>query len=76
VFASKVRLHSKKPILVLEEFEELITEVKCDSAGIDLTFSNGESCAAAMAAWGSLGNASVVTSHEGCNLQDERAIFE
>jgi len=75
-FASTVRLSADRPILVLEEFEHSIKNLRCNPSGIDIAFASGSACAAAMAAWEKVGDAIVVTSHEGCNEDGERAIFE
>jgi hypothetical protein len=76
VFASTVKLHSKNPILFLEEFEDLIMRVQCSHSSIDLTFSSGSACATAIAAWGHIQEAIVVTSHDECNGDGERAVYE
>ncbi|KAF2423085.1 hypothetical protein EJ08DRAFT_682444 [Tothia fuscella] len=75
-FVSTVWVDAGKPVLVVEEFEHLFKDIRCGPSSIDLDFSSGNDCAAAMAAWGTIRNATVITSHEGCNLEDERAVLD
>jgi hypothetical protein len=75
-FSSTVKLDSKEPILVLEEFDHLFTVVQCRQSRIDLTFSSEETKKAAVVAWGRAGKGKVVTAHRGCNKPEERAVFE
>jgi hypothetical protein len=75
VFASTVKFHSNKPILLLEEFEDYFTNVQCVQNGIDLSFSSGDAVLAAMTAWEESGEAIVVSSHHGCNENGERVVY-
>src|ERR1700761_3463572 len=71
-FSSTVKLDSNEPILVLEEFDHLFTNVQCSQSSIDLTFSSKETKRAAVIAWGRAGKGKVITSHHGCNKPEER----
>jgi hypothetical protein len=68
-------MHSDKPILSLEEFEDSFVDVQCVLDGIEVTFSSSVAFSTAMASWGELREATVVTSHAGCNENGERAIY-
>jgi hypothetical protein len=75
VFVSTIRMHSDKPILFLEEFEDSFADIQCSLDGIDLTFPSSLAFSAAMATWEELREAIVISSHKGCNEEGSRAAY-
>ncbi|UPX09699.1 uncharacterized protein EKO05_0000383 [Ascochyta rabiei] len=77
-FASSVKIGSKKPILNLEEIEHHLQDVQCGDQRMRLHFVDASSARDARAAChgghGGLGGL-IITSHEGCNKDGERAVY-
>ncbi|KAL1609571.1 hypothetical protein SLS59_001077 [Nothophoma quercina] len=78
-FASSVRVGSKKPILSLEEIEHHLQDVRCGDGRMVLHFVNAEAARDARAAChgghGGMGGL-IITSHESCNKEGERAVYK
>jgi hypothetical protein len=74
-YIAQVHVKSTQPILVVEEFEHLLHNVYCSDASVTLTFVSGLDWDTTTAALDELVLGHLVTSHEGCNLEDERATF-
>ncbi|KAJ4347784.1 hypothetical protein N0V95_005131, partial [Ascochyta clinopodiicola] len=77
-FASSVKVGSKKPILNLEEIEHHLQDVQCGDQRMKLHFVDVSSArdarAASLGGHGGLGGL-VITSHESCNKDGERAVY-
>ncbi|KAF9696639.1 hypothetical protein EKO04_005347 [Ascochyta lentis] len=77
-FASSVKVGSKKPILNLEEIEHHLQDVQCGDDRMKLHFVDASSARDARAAChgghGGLGGL-IITSHESCNRDGERAVY-
>jgi hypothetical protein len=76
VFASSVRAQSDRPILAVEDIEHLIDNIECSTSLINIVFKTAAAHTSAFEACSHPGGAYVVTSHTGCNDDDERAVFE
>lgn len=64
------------PIVSVEAFDDLLSSLQCDTtenfdAGIRMSFISKEAVAAASETWDSYHRFHLVTSHVGCNLEDE-----
>lgn len=71
-FASQVKVSSQKPVLTLEEVEHHLQDVECGDGTIKLHFVDTSSARDAKSATeGGL----IITSHESCNKDGERAVF-
>ncbi|KAF9733418.1 hypothetical protein PMIN01_09101 [Paraphaeosphaeria minitans] len=75
IFASNLKVASKKPILNLEDIEHHLEDVKCVDGKITLKFADTSSAIdARLACHGSEGGI-IVTSHLGCNPAGERSVY-
>lgn len=76
-YVSELRLkaHDGQPLVLLEEFEDLLSKVACDDSGIALHFHDGADAEFAMGSWGRMGGSFVaISSHAsgGCNSAIDR----
>ncbi|KAJ6600359.1 hypothetical protein DFH09DRAFT_1302843 [Mycena vulgaris] len=73
--------HPKTPILLLENIEFLVETVAChtssetDDSVVEITFNSEDAYAATLAAWSSLSEFMLVTSHPSCNPSDQRGAW-
>ncbi|KAJ7190746.1 hypothetical protein GGX14DRAFT_482495 [Mycena pura] len=73
--------HQDLPILLLEDIEFLVEAVWChysaeeDVSVIEITFASEDAYDATLAAWSSLPQFMLVTSHRGCNPHDQRGAW-
>jgi hypothetical protein len=78
-FASSVKVRSKKPILNLEDIEHHLQDVQCENGRMQLQFTSPSSAqdarAACLGGHGGTGGL-VITSHESCNRDGERAVYK
>jgi hypothetical protein len=75
IFASQLKVAAKKPILSLEEIEHHLTDVHCDNGKMRLGFVDTESAVDAGAACHGTNGGLIITSHESCNKEGERAVY-
>jgi hypothetical protein len=75
IFASQVKVASKKPILSLEDIEHHLEDVQCINGKISLKFADASSAADAQLACHGPEGGLIVTSHVGCNNPGERAVY-
>ncbi|KAF1963739.1 hypothetical protein CC80DRAFT_498862 [Byssothecium circinans] len=75
VFASQVKVASKKPILNLEEIEHHLSDVKCSDGKMKLSFRDAWTARDAKAAAHSKKGGLIISSHEGCNPEGERTVY-
>jgi hypothetical protein len=75
IFASQLKVTAKKPIVVLEEIEHHLTGVHCESGMMKLGFVDTESAIDAGAASRGTNGGLIITSHESCNEEGERAVY-
>ncbi|OAL51833.1 hypothetical protein IQ07DRAFT_506253 [Pyrenochaeta sp. DS3sAY3a] len=75
-FASQIRVGSQKPILTLEEIEHHLEDVKCDDGVVTLHFVDTSSTRDARAACHGDTGGLIITSHESCNVDGERAVYQ
>lgn len=73
VFASKLKVGSDTPILNLEEIEHHIGSLDCGEGTMKLRFVDAVSARDATAA---CHDGLIITSHEGCNVEGERAVYK
>lgn len=73
---SSVQINSHAPILVLEDIEQLLRNVKCTESTIELHFDSPADAEAAKHACHHENGAYTVTSHVTCNEEGERSVFE
>lgn len=64
---SQLQLQANKPILFLENYDHLLTDVECYESTMTITFRNGDAYNKAHTACGSLINGLVVSSHFTCS---------
>ncbi|KAJ7453774.1 hypothetical protein FB451DRAFT_1280774 [Mycena latifolia] len=73
--------HPNLPILLLENIEFLVDTVACyassetDDSVVQITFNSEDAYAATLAAWSSLSQFMLVTSHPSCNPSDQRGAW-
>ncbi|KAJ6547774.1 hypothetical protein DFH09DRAFT_634298 [Mycena vulgaris] len=73
--------HPNTPILLLENIEFLVETVVChtssetDDSVVEITFNSEDAYAATLAAWSSLSEFMLVTSHPSCNPSDQRGAW-
>ncbi|KAJ7848495.1 hypothetical protein B0H14DRAFT_3138277 [Mycena olivaceomarginata] len=71
--------HRNVPILLLEDIEFLVDSVVChaeaDGSVVEVAFNSEDAYAATFAAWSSLSQFMLVTSHPSCNPSDERGAW-
>ncbi|KAJ7686125.1 hypothetical protein B0H17DRAFT_1204507 [Mycena rosella] len=73
--------HPNVPILLLESIEFLVETVVChtfsetDDSVVEITFNSEDAYAATLAAWSSLSQFMLLTSHPTCNPSDQRGAW-
>ncbi|KAJ7145569.1 hypothetical protein C8R44DRAFT_896671 [Mycena epipterygia] len=71
--------HPNVPILLLEDIEFLVDSVVChaetDGSVVEVAFNSEDAYTATYAAWSSLSQFMLVTSHPSCNPSDERGAW-
>ncbi|KAL2002795.1 hypothetical protein VTN02DRAFT_5897 [Thermoascus thermophilus] len=75
VFTATLAVKSHSPILVLEELENALENVLCSESQISLVFDSIENVYAIRKEIGTSSSFVVVTSHNGCNSEGERATY-
>ncbi|KAF1931913.1 uncharacterized protein M421DRAFT_406264 [Didymella exigua CBS 183.55] len=79
IFASTVKVASRRPILYLEEIEHFLRDVQCQDGRMMLHFVDAGSAQDARAAChgghGGTGGL-IITSHQSCNRDGERAVYK
>ncbi|CAO2653945.1 Nn.00g106780.m01.CDS01 [Neocucurbitaria sp. VM-36] len=75
LFASQVKVNSQKPILTLEEVEHHLQDVECGDATMKLHFVDTSSARDARFACHDTVGGLIITSHETCNQDGERAVY-
>ena len=73
VFASQVKVGSQAPILNLEEMEHFLKDLECGPGSMKLHFVDKVTARDALHA---CKDGMVITSHEGCNPEGERAVYK
>ncbi|KAF2648810.1 hypothetical protein K491DRAFT_612001 [Lophiostoma macrostomum CBS 122681] len=71
-FSSRLKLSSKTPVLNLEEIEHHLVDVQCSDGAMKLHFVDSSSARDATHA---CSNGAIITSHQGCNAEGERAVY-
>jgi hypothetical protein len=74
-FAAQVKVGSKMPILNLEEVEHHLEDVRCDEGKIEMSFVDKVAARDAYYACHEKSGGLVVTSHDSCNKEGERAVY-
>lgn len=74
-FASQVKVKSQKPVLNLEQHEHHLQDVQCSDGQITLRFVDAASAKDAHFACHGDDGGLIVTSHESCNSEGERAVY-
>lgn len=75
VFAASLSVKSREPLLVVEDLENELKDVVCSASQISLFFNAPGGFDAVKEAFKLNGSFIVVTSHDGCNLDGERATY-
>lgn len=75
IFASNLKVASKKPVLNLEDIEHHLEDVQCVNGKINLKFADTSSAIDARLACHGPEGGIVVTSHLGCNPEGERSVY-
>lgn len=73
VFTATLAVKSRSPVLVLEELEGHLEDIVCSDSQISLLFDSIDKVDVIRKAIGTTSNFVVVTSHNGCNSDGERA---
>ncbi|ORY16014.1 hypothetical protein BCR34DRAFT_145102 [Clohesyomyces aquaticus] len=76
IFASSVRVNSKAPIFNLEEHEHHLQDVRCEGHIMRLDFVDPVSTRDARHACHGESGGFIITSHESCNEDGERAVYK
>jgi hypothetical protein len=74
-FASQVKVESQKPVLNLEEIEHHLQDVSCADGKMKLSFVDTSSARDAYFSCHEKGGGLVITSHDSCNGEGERAVY-
>ena len=74
VFGATLHVGTKKPTVVLEHVEHMISEISCSPAGIFLNFSSESAAVNAAKSW-TMSEFVVVTSSPSCNNDGERVPY-
>lgn len=74
-FVSQVKVSSQKPIFNLEEVEHYLRDVQCDNGKMKLSFVDTSSARDAYFSCHETDGGLVITSHDSCNVEGERAIY-
>jgi hypothetical protein len=61
---------------VLEDIEDIVEKITCHEETVEITFSSQSSYHAAAQEWIGLKEVLIITSHEGCNVEGERGVYE
>jgi hypothetical protein len=75
IFASQLKVASKKPILNLEDIEHHLEDVQCVNGKVTLKFTDTSSAIDARLACHGPEGGIIVTSHVGCNPEGERSVY-
>jgi hypothetical protein len=75
-FASQVKVESHKPVLNLEEIEHHLLDVQCGDGMMELSFVDTSSARDAYFSCQEQNGGLVITSHESCNPDGERAVYK
>jgi hypothetical protein len=75
-FASQVKVASQKPVVNLEEHEHHLQDVQCDDGMMKLQFVDASSARDARAACHGPDGGLIITSHESCNEEGERSVYQ
>ncbi|KAJ4303267.1 hypothetical protein N0V90_002160 [Kalmusia sp. IMI 367209] len=75
IFASQLKVASKKPILNLEDIEHHLDDVECGDGTMTLKFFDTSSAVDARLACHGPEGGVIVTSHDGCNNEGERTVY-
>ncbi|KIW27555.1 uncharacterized protein PV07_07283 [Cladophialophora immunda] len=75
-FFSTVRFQSNKPVLVLEQMEDLFADIQCSYQEITIVFRTPTAFHEARQIWSNLESAYVVASHANCSQDGERTTFQ
>ncbi|KAF2823025.1 hypothetical protein CC86DRAFT_458129 [Ophiobolus disseminans] len=75
-FASQVRVNSQKPIVNLEEIEHFLQDVQCESGKIRMSFVDDSSARDAYHSCHGDDGGLIITSHDSCNNEGERAVYK
>ncbi|KAF8958892.1 hypothetical protein BDZ97DRAFT_1923351 [Flammula alnicola] len=67
--------YSEHPIVLIETFDGLLSSVSCGTGAIDLHFLPEDATREAASSWTNFKTFRAVTSHPGCNLDDERGAW-
>lgn len=74
-FASQVKVGSQKPILNLEDVEHHLQDVRCSEGKMEISFVDKMSARDAYHACHEDNGGLVITSHDSCNVEGERAVY-
>lgn len=74
-FASQVKVGSQKPIMNLEVVEHFLQDVKCSEGKMALSFVDKVAARDAYHSCHNEHGGLVITSHESCNEEGERAVY-
>jgi len=72
---SQLQLQADKPILFLEEYDHLLTDVDCHESTMTITLRDDDAYNKARTACGSLINGLVVSSHFTCSDNGAHSVF-
>ncbi|KAL1962159.1 hypothetical protein VTN77DRAFT_505 [Rasamsonia byssochlamydoides] len=75
IFAASLSVKSREPILVVEELETELKDVVCSTSQMSLFFHAPGGLDAVKESFNLNGSFIVVTAHDGCNLDGERATY-
>lgn len=69
--------HESAPVLLLEDFEDLISSITCSTDLVTIAFSENSDFDYARDAWSTLENFILISNHpeNGCNPSDERGAY-
>lgn len=71
-FTARLRTTSERPSLLLEEIEDHLEDIYCDEDSIELKFIDAETLRMAYREYSTVGQFSLITSHDNCNSDGER----
>jgi len=74
-FASQVKVNSHKPVLNLEEVEHHLRGVQCGQGTMHLKFVDTVSARDAFFSCRGDDGGLIITSHDSCNIEGERAVY-
>jgi hypothetical protein len=74
-FAAQVRVGSSMPIMNLEEVEHHLKDVRCEEGKMELSFVDMVAARDAYYACHEKNGGLIVTSHDSCNEEGERAVY-